>query len=203
VAPTGVETQEQSDGSTVFTDYDNKFEITLPAGWFILPLSAEDIGDIMDRASTENPDLQKAVEAFKQLNPDVIRVIAINEDSKFIYRDFSTNLSVTALQNELLSQMPVAFVTGVLESQLEKGGATIVPVENLVITNSNGVEIGLLEFKQSAPTTSGATITAQSRVLVFQTGHALINIQLATPEQFTGELFPVLDEIAASIKVLE
>jgi len=201
--PTGAEVLDQPDGSMVFIDYDNKFEITLPADWFILPLSAKDIGDIMSEAESENPDLQEAVEAFKQLDPDVIRVIAINKDSKYIYRGFSSNISVTALKDELLSAMPVVFVTGVLESQLEQGGATIVPVENLSITNSNGVEVGLLEFKQTAPTASGANITAQSKVLIFQAGGALINIQIAVPEQFASELFPVMDAIAESIKVLE
>ena len=201
--PTGVEVLDQSDGSTVFIDYDNKYEITLPADWFILPLSAEDIGDLMSEAASENPDLQQSVEAFKQLDPDIIRVIALNKDSKYIYQDFSTNISVTALKDELLSAMPVVFVTGVLESQLEQAGATIVQVENLSMTNSNGVEIGLLEFKQKAPTVSGANITAKSRVLVFQAGGALISVQLAVPEQFAAELFPVLDEIADSIKVLK
>jgi hypothetical protein len=202
-APSGVEVLDQADGSIVFIDYDNKFEITLPSDWFILPLSSEDIGEIMSQAESENPDLQQAVEAFKQLDPDVIRVIAINKDSQYIYRDFSTNISVTALKEPMLSAMPVAFVTGVLESQLEQSGATIVQVENLSITNSHGVEIGLLEFKQQAPTASGTTITAQSRVLVFQSGGALVSIQLAAPEQFAAELFPVMDEIADSIKVLE
>ena len=201
--PTGVEVLDQPDGSIVFIDYDNKYQITLPADWFVLPLSADDIGKIMSAAETENPDLQAAVEAFKQLDPNVIRVIAINKDSTYIFRDFSTNISVTALKDNLLSAMPVAFVTGVLESQLEQSGATVVPVENLAITNSNGVEIGLLEFKQQAPTASGATITAQSKVLVFQSGGALISIQLAVPEQFAAELFPVMDAIAESINVLE
>lgn len=201
--PAGVEILDQSDGSTVFIDYDNNYEITLPADWFILPLSAEDIGEIMSEAESQNPDLQQAVEAFKKLDPDIIRVIAINKDSKYIYREFSSNISVTALKDELLSAMPVVFVTGVLESQLEKGGATIIQVDDLSITNSNGVEVGLLEFKQTAPTASGAVITAQSKVLVFQAGGALINIQIAVPEQFAGELFPVMDAIAESIKVLK
>ena len=201
--PTGAEILDQPDGSTLFIDYDNKFQLTLPSGWFILPLSAEDIGEIMSQAASENPDLEQAMQAFQQMDPDIIRVIAINADSKYVNRDFATNISVTAIKEKLLSSMPVAFVTGVLESQIEQGGATVIPVENLSITNSNGVEIGVLEFKQPAPTVSGVNLIAQSKVLVFQTGGAMISIQIAVPEQFAADLFPVMDEIAESIQILE
>jgi hypothetical protein len=157
----------------------------------------------MSQMETENPDLQAAVETFRQLDPDIIRVIAINKDSKYIYRDFASNISVIALKDESLSVMPVAFVSGMMETQLEISGATIVPGDNFAFTNSHGVEIDSLEFKQAATSASGATITAHSKVLLFQAVGALINIQIAAPEQFAVELFPVMDEIAESIKVLE
>lgn len=202
-APSGVDTKEQTDGTTLFTDYDNHFQIALPSGWFVLPLSSDDIGDIMENMAEENPDLKDSAQAFKQLDPDVIRVIAVPEETKYIQKGFATNLIVMALKDKLLSSMPVAFVTGALESQLETNGATIIHNDEIVLTNANGVEIGIIEFKQTAQTATGAKVVVQSRALVFLVEEAMINIQLAAPQQSAKELMPLLDAIADSIKILK
>ncbi|MCC6499709.1 MAG: hypothetical protein IT313_05515 [Anaerolineales bacterium] len=201
--PTGVSTEKQSDGTTLFTDFDNQYQLALPADWFILPLSAEDFSDILNEMSEENPDLRNSAEAFKKLDPDVIRVVAIHKDSKYMENNFGTNLTITALQDKLLSTMPVAFVTGVMESQMEKGGATVIEQEELVLTSASGVEIGVVEFVQDAPTSTGEKIRVQSRLLVFQTGKKLIMVQLTVPQPFAKELFPILDDIAKSITLLQ
>src|SRR5512139_1309782 len=44
--PTGVTTEEQSDGSTLFVDYDNQYQLNIPKTWFLIPLSSDDITDI-------------------------------------------------------------------------------------------------------------------------------------------------------------
>ena len=201
--PTGVEIKEQTDGTTLFTDYDNHFQIALPSGWFVLPLSSDDINKMMDNMAKKNPDLKDTADAFKQLDPDVIRIIAVPEETKYIQKGFATNLTVMALKDKLLSSMPVAFVTGALESQLETNGAKVIHGDEVVITNANGVEIGIIEFKQTAQTATGAKVAAQARLLVFQVKDALINIQLTMPQQFTGELSPLLDAVADSIKILK
>lgn len=201
--PTGVETREGSGGTTVFIDYDNNFQLTLPSDWFIIPLSAEDITDVLNSMAEENPDLKKSADAFKNLDPDVIRVIAVNKDSKYLVKGFSANLTITAIKDKFLTGLPVAFVTGSMEAEMKKNGVKIIEVEELVLTSDSGVEIGVMEFIQDAPTATGGTISVQSRMLVFQTGDALIMAQLVTPREFAGELFPIMEEIAQSVQLLK
>ncbi len=202
-APTGVETHEGSGGTTVFIDYDNKFQLTLPSDWFIIPLSAKDITEILNSMAEENPELKASADAFKNLDPDVIRVIAVNKDSKYMVKGFSSNLTITAVKDKFLAGLPVSFVTGFLEEEMEKNGVTIVEMDELVITSASGVEIGVMEFIQDTPTATGGTISAQSHMLVFQTSGALIMVQLVTPKEFAGELFPIMDDIAESITLLK
>lgn len=201
--PTGAITEEQSDGSTLFVDYDNRFQFNIPGAWFVIPLSSEDIGSIMTNVSEENPQFKDIAAAFAQLDPDVIRVIAVNEDTKYMVNGFSTNLMVTAVEDKLLSAMPLDFVTGAVEESLEQAGATIISGQELAADNANGVEIGSLEFQQNAPTITGATIQAQSKILIFHSNGKLIMIQLSTPKQFTQEVFPVLEEILDTVKLME
>lgn len=201
--PTGIETRQESNGETAFIDYDNNFQLALPSDWFIIPLSAKDITEILNSMAEENPELKASADAFKNLDPDIIRVIAVNKDSKYIVKGFSTNLTITAVKDKFLAGLPVSFVTGFLEEEMGKNGVTIVEVDEPVVTSASGVEIGVMEFIQDAPTSTGGTISAQSHMLVFQTGDTLIMVQLVTPKEFAGELFPIMDDIAESVTLLK
>ena len=201
--PSGATSEEQPDGSTLFTDYDNQYQFAIPEAWFVVPLSSGDIHDIMDKLAEENPQLKNAAAAFEKLDPNVIRVIAINENTKYLYNGFSSNLTVTAVEDKLMSSMPLDFVTGAVEESLKAGGATIIENQTFAANNSNDVEIGTLEFQQTAPTVTGASVPVQSKILMFKSGNKLIMIQLSAPKQFIKELLPVLDQIKDTIKVIE
>jgi len=200
--PTGVKSEEQADGSTLFTDYDNQYQVVIPDGWLVIPLSSGDIADILETVSKENPELKDSAEAFAQLDPDVIRVIAVNENTKYITNGFSTNLTVTAIEDKLMSSMPLDFVTGAVEESLKQQGATLVSEFQPASKNANGVEIGTFEFQQETPTATGTRVKAQSKTLIFQSNGKLIMIQLAVPQQFAGELIPTLDQIIDTIKLI-
>ena len=44
---------------------------------------------------------------------------------------------------------------------------------------------------------------ARSKTIIFKANDKVIMVQLATPQQFADELFPILDDIIDSIKLLE
>ena len=136
--PSGAITEEQSDGTTLFVDYDNQFQLNLPDAWLVIPLSSDDITDILEKLSEENPEFKGTAEAFAQMDPDLIRVIAVNEDTKYLVNGFSTNLTVTAVEDKVMSSMPLDFVTGVVEESLKQGGATIISNEALAADNAHG-----------------------------------------------------------------
>lgn len=200
--PTGALVEEQADDSTLFIDYDNLYQFVIPADWFVIPLSTGDIADILATLAEESPELSESAELFSQLDSDLIRVIALNNDPKYIANDFASNLSVTALEDKLLSSMPIDFVTGAVEEQLAQQGATLLSEHELPVVNSNGVEIGAFSFEQSSLTATGASIQIRSRTIIFQSNGKLIMMQLVTPLQFGDELLPKLDEIADSVKLL-
>jgi hypothetical protein len=142
-------------------------------------------------------------EAFKQLDPDVIRVIAINQDSKYMFNGFSTNFTLTALEDKVMSVMPLDFVTGAIEESLKQNGAKMLSAESSTTNNAHGVEIGTYEFEQNSPTATGATVRIRAKGVIFQSNGKLIMVQLGTLPQFAEELFPMLDNVTNSIELLQ
>lgn len=198
--PTGAVTEEQADGSTAFIDYDNGYRLIIPEKWLVLPLSSEDIVDILDNVAEKNPDFEAIAKSFSQLDPDVIRLIALNENLEYTANGFSTNLTITAIEDKIMSSMPLDFVTGAVEESLKQQGATVVSEFQPSSKNANGVEIGSFEFQQETPTATGGKAKVQSKTLIFKSNGKLIMIQLAMPQKFAGEITPVLDQIVETIE---
>jgi hypothetical protein len=202
-APSGSEMEEQADGSTLFTDYDNGYQLTLPTGWINLPLSSKDLADILESVSEENPDFQAAAETLKNLDPDVIRVMAFHKNPKYNVNGLTTNLVVMAIDDSIMSAMPMDFVTGTLEESITQQGGQLLSPDNNIITNDNDVQIGSFEFKQTTPTALGTTVPVRVKAIVFHAADKLIMIQLTTPEQYGEEFSPVMDQITNSVKLTE
>lgn len=137
------------------------------------------------------------------MDPNVIRVMAMNKDMRYTVNGFSANLTVTAVEDKLMSSMPLDFVTGAVEESLKQAGATIVSNDELAADNTNGVEVGVLEFQKTTPTATGASVEAHSRILIFHSNGKLIMTQLTTPKQYAEDLMPVLDQILDTIKLFE
>jgi hypothetical protein len=175
----------------------------MPKSWFMIPLTSDDLARRIESVSEANPQFKEIAQAFMLMDPDIIRVVALNMDTKYIINGFSTNITVTAIEDQLMAAMPLDFVTGALEESMKQGGATLIPGQELASTNTNGVEIGSFEFQQTALTSLGTTVPVHSKILVFQANGKLILIQVATPTQVEKEILPVLDEIMDTVKLVE
>lgn len=200
--PTGVETETLADGSTLFTDYDNQFQLTLPKDWFVIPLSSGDMAELLAQMAEENPDLKETAEAFKALDPNLIRVVSIHKSSNYLFNGFSTNITVTAVEDQLLSALPLEFVIGALEESMKQNGTIVLSSDSATTENANGVAHGSLDYQQRSPTATGAQIQVRSKLFVFQSAGKLIMVQLATPQQFAEELLPDLDAVVDTIELL-
>ncbi len=199
--PTGSSMEDQADGSKLFTDYDNQFQVNLPEGWVILPLSSKDLADILESAAEENPELKDTAAVLKDLDPDVIRVMAFNKNHKYNVSGFTTNLILMAIDDKVMTSMPMDFVMGMLEESIKQQGGVLLSTDNSVTTNANDVEIGSFEFKRTMPTALGTNVPVRIKAVVFRSTDRLIMVQLTAPQQFGEELMPVMDQIIESVKL--
>jgi hypothetical protein len=126
----------------------------------------------------------------------------MNESSKYMLNGFSTNFTLTAIDNKLLSAMPLDFITGAVEESLRQHGAKLLSTNNLTTNNAHGVEVGTIEFEQTSPTATGSNVQVHSKGVVFLSNGKIIMMQLATLKQFVEELSPILDKVSDSIELL-
>ena len=148
--PTGVKAEEQSDGSTLFIDYDNKFQLVLPADWIVIPVEKDDFSAALDQLAEDNPSLDDSVQAFKDTDPSVFQMAALNQNPDFLVNGLAANMNITAVENKLLSGMPLAFVTGALEETFKQQGAKVITEEVNTLENAYDVEIEFITWNRQS-----------------------------------------------------
>lgn len=196
--PTGVQTEEQADGSTLFNDYDNQYRLVLPEEWVVIPFDQGELGALVDELSKDNPKFEDAAAAFKNLDPDVFRLVALSQNKKYLEGGAVPNMNITALEDKVLSAMPLSFVTGALEESFKQSGMTVLTEGVNTIDNPSGIEIEFLDIEQE---TNGIKIA--QRLIVFQANGKLILVTLTAPIDFKAEVFASGDVIGASIELLK
>ena len=196
--PTGVDAEEQADGTTRFVDYDNKFQLVLPVDWIIIPINKNDLEGMIDTLASEDPKLAAVAEAFKNLDPSVIRMAALNSNRKYVTEGYGSNITIAAIEDKTLSVMPLSFITGVLEESFTQQGMKVLTTGVNTIENAQGVEVEYIDVEQIV-----AGNHAQQHLIVFQSNGKVILVTVTTLPQFKEEVFQMGDQIAASIELLK
>jgi hypothetical protein len=196
--PTGVATESLSNGKNLFIDYDNKYQLTLSDEWVIIPIDKADLDAMLTKLSKENPDLAKSAEAFKNLDANVVRMVALNSNRDYLSNGNATNINITALSNPMLATMPISFITGALEESFTKQGMKVLTTGVNIIDNTQGLDVEYIDIEQSL---KGAKI--QQRIILFQSNEKLIMITISTMPQFKDKIFQVAEEIGTSIELFK
>ncbi len=196
--PTGVHAEEQADKTILFSDYDNGYELLLPPNWEIVFSSQQEFQEAMQSAGNEDPRLAEMADNFKDSDPDVFRLAAMNTDRKYLEASAPTLLTIDTIEDSVASSMPMAFVTAMIEDNLLKG-ATSTTWD--VINNKNGVEVGIVEGSKTIDVGKGIKLKVRELVIAFQTNNKLILVEIIAPEEYQNEIFTTFKDRIDMIKV--
>lgn len=203
--PTGVITQEQADGTTLFIDYDNKYQLALPKGWVVIPMTSDALETAIDLAAERNPEIADEIEVLKDtvgVDTDMFRGVSIYADRDYMEQGFPTNINIMVMGDGSLSSMPLPFISGLLEEEFKKGGAKVLTEGVNEVENQNGVEVEYIDLEQYDPS-FGTGLKFNTRILLFQANKKLIIVQLATPKKFSKDILPIANEIGATIELMK
>jgi len=196
--PTGVTSEEQADGSTLFIDYDNSYRLTLPPDWVVIPVNKDTLSLNLDELAKTNPNLVASAEAFKDMDPDMLRMAALNTNLDYFANGSASNITIVSIEDETLSALPLSFISGALEESFMQQGFNVLTTGANTLENDHNVEMEYIDLEQNI---NGLKI--RQRMILFITSNKLVMMTISTLPQFTDDMFQMGDEIGASIEILE
>ncbi len=199
--PSGVGIEEQRDGSTLITDYDNLYQFSLGEDWEVIPSSTEQVTDALHWRINLEGGLSPPTESPEPTSNDV-RIFAVNTDRRFYDPQYTSNVQVIIDDSRLGGRLPLDMILAGVEDGLKAEHAQLVGSVEESAENKHGVEIAKVEFTQAYPIEKGKDLLVQARVAIFQSNDRLIMVTLWTLPRFAKNLCPELDEVTETIRLL-
>lgn len=197
--PSGVKADEQADGTTLITDYDNHYQYILPENWEVAFTSQKDLQHAVRADASTDPEIANLVEQFRNIDPDIFRLAAINVDLKYFdTAGTPTVLTANAYEDRMANTMPMAFVTAMIEDNILKDARS---TSWDVIESGNGVEVGVVTGENTFSFSDGININIKMIVIAFQANNKLIIIEIATPQGYGEEILESFHSMIDSLKV--
>ncbi len=196
IAPAGSTLTVQEDGSTLFVDERAGYEVTVPAGWLAVRIDQQEYRD----ALTVAPDIQRALAAIQNNDPNVFRLYALDTQDGHVIDGFFTNMEfIWDEQGAVLLNNEDGLKARA--EQLTEAAPGLEVLSTKFITTSNNLLVGLMELKTTAKNASDADIVILQRQAVFNSRIGTVSIRLSTVEGLKETAFPIFDALLETIKV--
>ncbi len=171
VTPTPVPT------GTSFADSELGYQLTVPPGWIVINLTAEDLEARIQQAGEANPDLAPLLEAYASTVAQGARLVAFDPDPAQSAIGYMGNIVVIAVDFPAIG-MSLEDVVQATAQSLE----ALVPGSELLssemIDDLNGHPVGRIDMQMQLTTFYGTQITVRSTWIIALVSGKLFELTL-------------------------
>lgn len=200
--PTGTVKEDQPDGTVRFIDYDNQYEVILPAGWTAVSLNSDDLNKMLSEASKSNPGLEKTLAILKDMDPDVFRVFVFDFQAGHFVNGYSSNINVVVQNNAILKAMSIQAVLDANTQSMPQLYKGIKIISSKIIQTTSNLSIGVIETNWSVATSTGSKIPLYQQMIIFKTPQGIATITLSTPISNQKKITPEFEQMIDTLKIL-
>lgn len=198
--PTGLLKEEQSDGATLFSDYDGGYQITFPEGWTVVIPEEDDISKALSTIPEQEENLSKLIEAA--MNADVNNMIrAFGFNLKAQQGEYTPNINISQNTNSLLLAASL--------KDLVDATVAYYPSMNIEVISSgvketaSGMEMGVIEAQWTMNAPGGEKIDLQQKQVMFKSEGGVVILTFSTVKDATIDLTADVDKVIESFKRLD
>jgi hypothetical protein len=191
---------EMEDGSTLFSDFNAGYEVNVPAGWLAVRINQQEYLDAWLLSEFSNPAMQRSLSSIEKLNPNELRLYAVDLQADHARTGFVTNINFIWYEQDDMSledDTDLLAVSAALPDALP--GLELLTTE--LSTNANGLPIGINTSRTPATTLDGVNIVIFQKQVFIKVRAGTLTITLSTTEELKDTILPAFDAMIEFIKV--
>ena len=197
--PTGRVKEVQPDGSTLFTDYDGKYQVTFPEDWTVVIFDKDDITRILNNLPEQEKNVSELIESLKKTDVNnLIRVVGYN--FKVRQNVYTPIINIVYDTNPISTALSLDGLIDVTASYLPSLNAKLINSE--VKETSSGIKIGTIESQWTLKASGGQKINLLQKQVFFKSGEGVVYITFGTLKDAKVDLKPDLEKLIESIQLL-
>jgi hypothetical protein len=172
-----VVTRPLADGSTEFADGEIGYRLSLPAGWIVLNLEAEDLEAAVEAAGTVNPELAPLLEFSAAAVSQGTRLMALDPDPAQMAGGYAPNIALVALD---IPGLPLDYLLQTVALSIEAAVPGAELLSSTMIEDLNGRPVGRIEMTMPVTTMAGSQVTIRSTLILAEASGQLLELALQT-----------------------
>lgn len=191
---------EMEDGSTLFSDFNAGYEVNVPAGWLAVRINQQEYLDAWLLSEFSNPAMQRSLSSIENLNPNELRLYAVDLQADHARTGFVTNINFIWYEQDDMSlddDTDLLAVSAALPDALP--GLEVLTTE--LSTNANGLPIGINTSRTPVTTLDNVSIVIFQKQVFIKVRAGTLTITLSTTEELRDTILPAFDAMIEFIKV--
>ncbi len=188
------------DGTAQFTDTKAGYEVTVPTGWLPVRINGQEYLDAWLLPELTNPAMQRSLSSIENLDPNKLRLFALDIQDGHAEVDFVTNINFywdetneMSLENDEGLKAEAAALPKALS------GLEVLTTE--LSKTSSGIPIGTITAKAPITTLDGVSIEIFQKQVFIETKVGLLVITLSTIEELKQTVLPQYDAMIETLAV--
>ena len=197
---TGKLKREQSDGTTLFTDYDSGYQITFPQGWTVIIPEKDDISKALNDLPEQGQNISNLIESAKKADTNnMIRVFGFNLKAQ--QGVYTPNVNISYDTNPLLKTTPLKDVLDATVAYYPSMGIQVISSE--IVQTSSGMETGVIQTEWSMNVANNQQVNLHQKQVFFKSGDGVAIVTFSTVKNATVDLTDDVNKLIESIQLLE
>lgn len=165
--PGDVSLEVQADGSTFFTDTKAGFSLLITSTWVCIPANVDDLTPYVEQASENNPQFSQAFSMLQNVDPNILRIMAMDTNMDHYKDNYVPNFSVIALKDPLGAKMPLKNTVQMMGDSIKSQFPGIGLLNSGIEQVSSDFSYGYNEWKTPMTTQDGAVVKVFQKQVFF------------------------------------
>lgn len=196
-----IDIEKQADGTTLFTDTVGGYQLVFPENWATMNMTEGGMDHVFDLFEQSNPEFSPGMlNIVKQLLVENTRAIALDTNTGHYSGDHMT--AAYCVLDEQTGNFPLGYLVEATVQSVPQQLPNVEIVSSDLTTNSNDVEMGVIELTLGVSDAAGNIQAAYERMLIFQNNDLTIIAVLVTHETLRDTVMEHFIQIQDSISLL-
>ncbi len=198
-----VSLEPQADGSELFIDPQTGFSLSIPSTWAGIPANVDDISQYMEKVSEDNPQLSQALSLLKEMDPNILRIMALDTNADHYTENYAPNFTVISLKDPISTKMSLEKVVQVTGSAIKSQypGASLL---DSGVEHVNGdFSYGYHELQLQINAQAGKKVDVFQKQVYFLIQDYLVVITLSAPANSYEEALIEFNSIVETVQLLD
>lgn len=188
------------DGSALFVDDMAKYAVNVPDGWLPVRINSQEYLEAWLLPELSNPSMQRSLSSIEKMDPDKLRLFALDIQEGHAEIDFVTNINFYLDQENTMSLENDEGVKAQAEA-LPKAFAGLEVTATELTATASGIPIGVITSKTPITTLEGVSVELFQKQVFINSSAGVLIVTLSTTEELKQEVLPQFDAMIETLTV--